>query len=141
MRDRKSHQKRAQVSDQIRGAVGIDTDDAIRHRRYLRHTMRAASSAEQDIKGVSDKGDIGCAAFEIASNRTRLTGWEIVDCFRDNAVGIDLGDTRASDATSVRPNGRHDLFAAAFSRVRPANSPFGNIKVAVRPKLQAARIV
>src|SRR5207237_8059022 len=67
MRDRKSPQKRAQVSEQIRGAVGIDTDDAIRHRRYLRHTMRAASSAEQDIKGVSDKGDIGYAAFEIAS--------------------------------------------------------------------------
>src|SRR5438876_9829831 len=102
--------------------------------------MRAASAAEQDIKGVSDKGDIGCAANQTASLRICLTGRKVVDCRRADAVGIDLRDTRANDATCVRSHVR-DLFAAAYRRVRTANTPFGNIKVAVRPKLQTARIV
>src|SRR5439155_8995725 len=105
------------------------------------HTMRAASAAEQDIKRVSDKSDIGCATNQTANSRTCLARGKIVHCCRDNAVGIYLRNARASRATCVWPNRRNDLFAAAFSRVRPANSPFCNIKVAVGPKLQTTRVV
>src|SRR6266542_1689826 len=37
--DRKSHHERAQVSNQFRGAVCINTEHAIWHLRHLRHTM------------------------------------------------------------------------------------------------------
>ena len=102
--------------------------------------MRAARSAEQDVKGVSDKGDIGCAADQTASFRICLNEGRLSTAVVTNAVGIDLGDARASDATHIRPNTR-SLFAAANRRVRSADSPFGNIKVAIGPKLQAARII
>ena len=115
MGDRISLHKRAQVSDQIRCAVRINPDHAIGHLRHLRHTMRAASAAEQDIKRVSDKSDIGCATNQTANSRTCLARGKIVHCCRDNAVGIYLRDTRASRATCVWPNRRNDLFAAAFS--------------------------
>src|SRR5204862_112647 len=42
--DRKSHLKRAQVSDYVEGAVWIDADHAVRQCRHLRNAMGAAAT-------------------------------------------------------------------------------------------------
>ena len=103
--------------------------------------MRAAGAGEHDVKGVSDKGDIGCAADQTASIRARLAGGKIVYYRRAKAVVIDLGNARACDCCLCRVLPPADLHAAANCRVRSADSPFGHIKVAIRPKFQAARII
>ena len=99
--------------------------------------MRAASSAEQGIKLVSDESDIGNAADKTATVCTRLTGRQIVHYRRAEAVGTDFGNARASNVPGVRPNSR-DHYTGG---VQSASSPFGDIKKAVWAKLQAARIV
>src|ERR1700730_11484999 len=102
----------------------MNADHTIGHRWHLRHTMRAASSGKQGIKRVSDEGDIAYATDQTANLRICLTGRKIIHGRRADTVGIDLGDAGASDATFVRPS-TSGLFAAASSRVRTANSPFG----------------
>jgi len=72
------------------------------------------------------------------SGLSRIWGIALNGC--DKAGGIDLRDAGASDAACVRPN-PSSLFAAADSRVRPTNSPLGNIQLTVGSKLQAAGIV
>src|SRR6476646_6161078 len=99
--------------------------------------MRAASSAEQGIKLVSDERNIGNATDQTARVCTRLAGRQIVHDRRAEAVGTDFGNARASNITGVRPNSR-DHYAGG---VQAASSPFGDIKKAVWAKLQAARIV
>ena len=66
-----------------------------------------------------------------------LTGRQIVHYRRAEAVGTDFGNARASNVPGVRPNSR-DHYTRG---VQSASSPFGDIKKAVRAKLQAARIV
>src|SRR6201987_5303622 len=98
--------------------------------------MRAASSGEQGIKRVSDKGDVAYATNQTARRRARLAGRKRVTYRRWEAVN-DPGDARVGRATGVWPNSS-DHYAG---RIRSANSPFGNIKIAVGPKLQATRII
>ena len=140
MHDRKSHYKRAQVSDQIQVPLALTRMMPLGIAGTCGTPWEQPAPASKTYRVLPIKATSAAPLTRLPVCRICLTGRKIIHCCRDNAVGIDLGDARASDATRVRPY-ISGLFAAADIRVRPANSTFGDIKVAIGPKLQAARII
>src|SRR5260370_38810166 len=113
MGDRMSHQKRAEVGDLGPTAVIVKAYHFIGDGR---HTVRAASSGEHGIKGVSDEGDICDATNETPKRRTRLAGRKRVTYRRRDTVD-DPGDTRVGIAPCVRPNRANHRNGVPYSRV------------------------
>src|SRR5436190_23802716 len=65
------------------------------------HTMRAARSAEQGIKLVSDERNISHTTDQTARVCARLAGRQIVDDRRAEAVGSDFGKARVESVKVI----------------------------------------